>query len=70
MPQPRDVVGQLVWAAERLGAERILVVQVARADLRERRAVAAAQGLAKAADQVLDAAQNSGRPVSGVDASA
>jgi hypothetical protein len=70
MPEARDVVGQLIGAAERLRAERVLVVQVARADLREGGAVATGKRLPKACDQVLDVAQNSGRPVSGVEASA
>jgi hypothetical protein len=70
VPEARDVVGQLIGAAQRLRAEGILVVQVARADLRERGAVAAGERLAEARDQFLDPAQNSGRPVSGVEASA
>jgi hypothetical protein len=64
------VVGELIGPVERLAAERILVVQVGRADLCERGPVAAAERGAKARQQILDAAQNSGRPVTGVDASA
>jgi hypothetical protein len=64
------VVGKLVGPVERLAAERVLVVQVGGADLRERGTIAAAQRVAKARQQVLDPAQNSGRPVSGVDACA
>ena len=70
VPEPRDVVGELVGPVERLAAERILVVQVGRADLRERGPIAAAERVAEAGQQVVDPAQNSGRPVSGVDASA
>ena len=64
------MVGELVGPVERLAAERVLVVQVGRADLRERGTVAAAERVAKARQQVVGAAQNSGRPVSGVEASA
>jgi len=70
VPEPGDVVGQLVRAAQRLWAERVLVVQVGRADLGERRPVATAERIAEARQQFVGAAQNSGRPVSGVDASA
>ena len=70
VPQPRDVVGQLVGAAQRLGAQRVLVMQIGRADLRERRAVAADERVAEAQQEIVGPAQNSGRPVSGVDASA
>jgi hypothetical protein len=64
------VVGELVWPVERLAAERVLVVQVGCANPRERGAIAAAERVAEARQQVVDPAQNSGRPVSGVDASA
>jgi len=53
MPQPRDVIGQLVGPAQRLGAQRVLVVQVGRADLGERRAVAADDRVAKARQEVV-----------------
>jgi hypothetical protein len=45
-------------------------VHVRRADLGERRAVAPGERGAEALQQLLDPAQNSGRPVSGVEASA
>src|SRR5205814_6556687 len=54
----------------RLGAERVLVVQVRRAQLRERSAIAPGDRGAQGHQELVRAAQNSGRPVSGVEASA
>jgi hypothetical protein len=69
-PQPRRPAGDRVGAPQRLGRQRVLVVDLGVAERRERLRVAPGPRPLPAVEQRIRGAQNSATPYSGVDASA